>query len=211
LYVTEGTEQAAGMGIVGSLFSLPYFQSFTPPLGAFWDLPLSDSDERGTRTWDIVGDQLKLTGEVESGGSIFPLSPAFDLPSSYLVSVEVSQSPAAGVECGVRLGEADKTIHYFLVSAFHQSFAVFVIGDDGALQSIVDWTVDSSIRNGDVNQLELVVNGTEAVLKVNGQTLVDLAETSFSTAQRIGFAGAFTAGDEKECGFDNFLVIELSP
>jgi hypothetical protein len=96
----------------------------------------------------------------------------------------------------------------YLIDSANQEFSVW-----GPLsrvtytrEPIVPPTFDSAIRKGEVNRVELVVDGEELAFTANGETLAEWSQ-AFARLERIGPAARVEPGNAEECRFDNYSVV----
>ena len=186
----------------GDPFQVPYVEPFSSAANTFWNVPLSNE----SRTWDIVAEELTL--KASRGGVYYSWTPNFGLPSSYVVSIDVSQPSSDDVACGVRFDEGSEfTAFLFLVDSVKGEYDVLRSADGTTFEPFGYYLSSRApVRKGEVNQIELVVEGEELAFIVNGEAILYVTEQDFRPPKRIGPAAHVRAGDVAECRFDNFSV-----
>ncbi len=153
-----------------------------------------------------------MTLEVEAflETRLFWRRPHFDLPTTYLVTVEASQSDSELVACGIVLQGSDSTSDTFfaLVDSVEQEYRVLKREGEDTPDALISSTFDSAIREGGGNQLELLVDGEKLAFAVNGESLAEVTDAGLTTVGRVGLAGSFGIDGVQNCTFDDLSVTE---
>lgn len=96
----------------------------------------------------------------------------------------------------------------------NKDYYLFLVGDDGYYEfvrvsggdwtTLVDWTESIAIKPGEVNRLEVVVQGSQFTFYINGGYVDEFSDDQLASGKPALVLGLKEAGDTSVVEFDNF-------
>jgi len=228
-YVAEYTDSKVSEGkvalVIGfddkgdtGVFEFDNFEVRTPAATSLWPLVFHDgfdTDENGWRTGEYSDERITGNRSV-TGGTYRWEANALDgvvwwsVPDIALVSdmhLTVDARRVSGVEdgrYGVVIGRVDND-NYGFFQVKDSQFFKFSVRHEGEWDTVITWTEAPSVRPGETNQLETIVEGSHYTFYINDQLVGECDDDRLSRG-KAGLAIELDKGDTAIFEFDNFEV-----
>jgi len=129
-------------------------------------------------------------------------------PDEFVAEVACHVEGAEDASCGLGFGPDGDNLYWFEVSAYDQTFALFLLEDGAWQDNLVEWTVSKNISPSEANYLSLERVEGVVSLYINGVLVGQVDSDRFPTG-RIGLGGStYSQGGATVC-LDDLRVWRL--
>jgi hypothetical protein len=184
-----------------------------------WPTAISDTFEDDMGLWStgkVSYDYGDLECEITGGKLLVKLTskkpviwwvlPEMDGVKDFHVSAEAKnvRSPE-NADFGIIFRHNDEGLYYFAINTAGQAYELALLDND-KWETLIDWNNSDLIEPSDVNQLEVLAQGTHFTLFINGEEVDSIDDTTLRSGV-IGFAFTlYEANQSLELQYDNFVV-----
>jgi len=129
-------------------------------------------------------------------------------PDEFVAEVACYVDGAEDASCGLGFGPDGDNLYWFEVSAYDQTFALFLLENGAWQDNLVEWTVSRNINPGEANYLSLERVEGVVSLYINSVLVSQVDSDRFPTG-RIGLGGSTYSEGQATICLDDLRVWRL--